>query len=55
MTDRILDMLLSGETVSGEAMAKALGVTRAAVFKQIAQLREQYKLRLRVERYIDEK
>jgi len=40
MTDRILDMLLSGGTVSGEAMAKALGVTRAAVFKQIEQLRE---------------
>ena len=33
-------MLLSGGTVSGEAMAKELGVTRAAVFKQIEQLRE---------------
>ena len=40
MTDRILEMLLAGGTVSGEAMAQALGVTRAAVFKQISQLRE---------------
>ena len=32
MTDRILEMLLAGGTVSGEAMAQALGVTRAAVF-----------------------
>lgn len=40
MTDRILDMLLKGGTVSGEAMAQRLNVTRAAVFKQISQLRE---------------
>lgn len=40
MTDRILEMLLSGGTVSGEAMAREMGVTRAAVFKQIEQLRE---------------
>ena len=40
MTDRILDMLLRGGTVSGEAMAQRLNVTRAAVFKQISQLRE---------------
>ena len=38
--ERILTRLLSGETVSGESMARELGVTRAAVFKHIEQLRE---------------
>lgn len=37
--ERILTRLLSGETVSGESMARELGVTRAAVFKHIEQLR----------------
>lgn len=37
--ERILTMLLGGETLSGESMARELGVTRAAVFKHIEQLR----------------
>ena len=37
--ERILKMLLDGDTLSGEAMARDLGVTRAAVFKHIEQLR----------------
>ena len=37
--ERILRQLLGGETLSGEAMARELGVTRAAVFKHIEQLR----------------
>lgn len=36
---QVLRCLLSGGTVSGEAIARELGVTRAAVFKQIEQLR----------------
>ncbi|MGN0997331.1 MAG: biotin--[acetyl-CoA-carboxylase] ligase [Candidatus Ventricola sp.] len=37
--EQVLQRLMAGETVSGEAMARELGVTRAAVFKQIEQLR----------------
>ena len=37
--ERILRRLLTGETLSGESMARELGVTRAAVFKHIEQLR----------------
>jgi len=37
--ERILTRLLGGETLSREAMARELGVTRAAVFKHIEQLR----------------
>ena len=37
--DRILERLLAGETVSGQAISAELGVTRAAVWKQIEQLR----------------
>ena len=37
--EQVLQRLMDGETVSGEAMARELGVTRAAVFKQIEQLR----------------
>ncbi len=37
--ERILSRLLGGGTVSGESMARELGVTRAAVFKHIEQLR----------------
>lgn len=40
MTDRVLERLLDGETVSGQALSEALGVTRAAVWKQIERLRE---------------
>ena len=36
---QVLRCLLPGDTVSGEAIARELGVTRAAVFKQIEQLR----------------
>lgn len=39
--ERILRRLLGGETLSGERMARELGVTRAAVFKHIEQLRAQ--------------
>ena len=37
--EQVLQRLMDGETVSGETMARELGVTRAAVFKQIEQLR----------------
>ena len=37
--ERILERLLSEETVSGQAISAELGVTRAAVWKQIEQLR----------------
>lgn len=37
--ERILERLLAGETVSGQAISAELGVTRAAVWKQIEQLR----------------
>lgn len=37
--ERILERLMTGETISGETMARELGVTRAAVFKHIEQLR----------------
>lgn len=38
--ERILAALASGETVSGEEISSSLGVTRAAVWKQITALRE---------------
>lgn len=37
--ERILERLLAGETVSGQAISAELGITRAAVWKQIEQLR----------------
>ena len=37
----ILEMLSGGDFVSGEAMSKELGISRAAVWKKIAQLKEQ--------------
>ena len=37
--ERILERLMSGGTVSGQAVSAELGVTRAAVWKQIEQLR----------------
>ena len=37
--ERILERLLAGHTVSGQAISAELGVTRAAVWKQIEQLR----------------
>ena len=40
MTEEILTRLLSGEAVSGQTLSEELGVTRAAVWKQIGQLRE---------------
>ena len=39
--DGILERLLTGETVSGQALSEAMGVTRAAVWKQMEQLRAQ--------------
>ena len=39
MTDEVLARLLPGEPVSGEAISRELGVTRAAVWKQIESLR----------------
>lgn len=39
--DGILARLLPGEAVSGEALARELGVTRAAVWKKIEALREE--------------
>ena len=39
--DEVLDRLLDGEPVSGQALSEELGVTRAAVWKQIEQLRAQ--------------
>lgn len=39
MLERILTALLEGEVISGQALSEALGVTRAAVWKQIEQLR----------------
>jgi len=39
--ERILERLMAGETVSGQAISAELGVTRAAVWKQIEQLRAQ--------------
>ena len=39
--DGVLERLLIGETVSGQALSEELGVTRAAVWKQIEQLRAQ--------------
>lgn len=38
---RVLEMLAGGEYVSGETISRALGITRAAVWKKIVQLREQ--------------
>lgn len=40
MTEEILTRLLSGEAVSGQTLSEELGVSRAAVWKQIGQLRE---------------
>ncbi len=40
MTDRILSRLLEGKTVSGQALSEELGVTRAAVWKKMAALRD---------------
>ena len=40
MTDQILSRLLEQETVSGQALSRELGVTRAAVWKKIDALRE---------------
>ena len=40
MTEEILTRLLGGEPVSGQTLSEELGVTRAAVWKQIGQLRE---------------
>ena len=40
MTEEILSRLLTGEPVSGQTLSETLGVTRAAVWKQIGQLRE---------------
>ena len=40
MTEEILTRLLTGEPVSGQALSEELGVTRAAVWKQIGQFRE---------------
>lgn len=40
MTEQILSRLLCGQSVSGQALSEELGVTRAAVWKQISQLRE---------------
>lgn len=39
MTERVLERLLGGRTVSGQALSEELGVTRAAVWKQIERLR----------------
>ncbi|MDO5298725.1 MAG: biotin--[acetyl-CoA-carboxylase] ligase [Clostridia bacterium] len=39
--ERILTQLLKNDTVSGQALSEKLGVTRAAVWKQIEQLRQQ--------------
>ena len=39
--ERVLERLMDGETVSGQAISDELGVTRAAVWKQIEQLRAQ--------------
>ena len=39
--DGVLERLLDGEPVSGPALSEELGVTRAAVWKQIEQLRAQ--------------
>lgn len=39
--DGILERLLTGETVSGRGLSEAMGVTRAAVWKQMEQLRAQ--------------
>lgn len=39
MTDEILTRLLTGEIISGQALSDELHVTRAAVWKQIEQLR----------------
>ena len=36
----ILEMLAPGEYVSGEAISRVLGVSRAAVWKKISALRE---------------
>ena len=40
MTDAVLERLLAGDIVSGQALSEELGVTRAAVWKQIVRLRE---------------
>ena len=40
MMEAILERLLGGEAVSGQALSEELGVTRAAVWKQIVRLRE---------------
>ena len=40
MMEAILERLLCGEAVSGQALSEELGVTRAAVWKQIVRLRE---------------
>ena len=39
MQDLLLARLLAGETIRGEAFAREQGVTRAAVWKQVAALR----------------
>ena len=40
MTDAILERLLCGGAVSGQALSEELGVTRAAIWKQIVRLRD---------------
>ncbi len=40
MLNAVLERLLGGETVSGQEISDALGVTRAAVWKQVERLRE---------------
>ena len=40
MMESVLERLLSGEVISGQALSEELGVTRAAVWKQIVRLRE---------------
>ena len=41
MTEQILSRLLGGQSVSGQALSEELGVTRAAVWKQISLLRKE--------------
>ena len=39
VTDALLERLMEGTPLSGETLSRELGVTRAAVWKQIEQLR----------------
>lgn len=41
LKEQVLDALLDGEPISGEALADRLGVTRSAVWKAVGQLREE--------------